>query len=79
MSAGPAAGMPSAEQIVAMQDLGDRDRCRHEIDTASDERRDAVVRKWWACGLLSQRPGRADQYAAAHLGGGDWRPVGNAA
>ncbi|TDC73522.1 hypothetical protein [Streptomyces hainanensis] len=80
MSASPAAEMPSAEEIVAMQDLGDRDRARHEIDRAPDaEARRRVLRRWWSCGRLSQRADRAEQYARAAFGEGPWRRVGDAA
>ncbi|MDT0347158.1 hypothetical protein [Streptomyces litchfieldiae] len=76
----PAVEMPSAEEIIAMQDLGDRDRAREEIDQAPDEEtRRRVLRRWWSCGRLSRRPDRADQYAEAAYGEGPWRRIGDAA
>ncbi|MDT0267437.1 hypothetical protein RM844_14190 [Streptomyces sp. DSM 44915] len=72
--------MPSPEEIVAMQDLGDQARAREEIGAATDEAaRRRVLRYWWSCGRLSQRPGRAQQYAEAAFGEGPWRRIEGAA
>ncbi|WP_326595963.1 hypothetical protein [Streptomyces sp. NBC_01803] len=61
----PAAMMPSsAEDIIAMQERGDQAACREQIETADDRTRGRVMRRWWIRGLASQRPGRADEYAA---------------
>mgnify|MGYP001413601524 CR=1 FL=1 len=72
--------MPSPEEIIAMQDLGDQDRAREEIaDAPDDATRRRVLRRWWSCGRLSQRPDRAQQYAEAAFGEGPWRRIGDAA
>ncbi len=80
MTSPEAAEMPSPEEIIAMQDLGDQERAREEIDGAPDgETRRRVLRRWWSCGRLSQRPDRAQQYAEAAYGEGPWRRIGGAA
>lgn len=79
MSSPEAVEMPSAEEIIAMQDLGDQERAREEIAAADDETRRRVLRRWWSCGRLSQRPDRAQQYAEAAYGAGPWRRIGDAA
>ena len=74
--------MPSADDIVAMQDRGDRQACQEQLqeaEAADPEQRRKVHRRWWIRGLAAQRSGRADQYAAARAGEGSWTVVGNAA
>ncbi|MFI7278584.1 hypothetical protein [Streptomyces sp. NPDC049879] len=71
--------MPSPEEIVAMQESGDRDTCREEIAAASGEDLRRVLREWWAVGLSAQRPDREKQYAEARYGHGHWTLIRHAA
>ncbi|MFB7896056.1 hypothetical protein ACFC1B_06975 [Streptomyces xiamenensis] len=77
----PNAEMPQAEEIIEMQDRGDRPACRADLRAAADAdpaQRRRVYRRWWIRGRAAQRPARADQYAAAHDGEGSWTTVGAA-
>lgn len=71
----PAVPQPTIAEVIAMQDPGDREACRAELDAATGETFERVYRRWWAYGLLAQRQGRVEQYAQAHQGAGDWREV----
>lgn len=75
------AEMPSPEDIIAMQDLGDQQSAREAIAAApDDETRRRILRRLWSCGRLAQRPNRPQQYAEAAYGEGvSWRRIGDAA
>jgi hypothetical protein len=71
----PAGPEPTIAEVIAMQDPGDRDACRTDLDAATGQTFQRVYREWWAYGLLAGRQGRVEQYAQAHEGAGDWREV----
>ncbi|AKG46780.1 hypothetical protein ACWD33_13670 [Streptomyces xiamenensis] len=66
---------PTVAEVIAMQDPGDREACRSELEAATPATFPKIYRRWWAYGLLAQRDGRVERYVQAHRGGGDWREI----